>query len=113
MNLTFKDRLRMLLQFRGYKYCGSTGEGLMKIWLDGGVKSLFRGNMMAIARIFPEYAVFCVIYEACRDYMAMRSHRRVAELSKAEVFGCGVLGGMVALSAIYPLELIRTRFTLG
>ena len=95
----------MKLQVDGAHYASSVREAFARLWNDGGVRALFRGNTLAVARILPENAVFASIYEAARERYARNSLRRVPELGSWETFICGILGGAIGHAAIYPLDV--------
>lgn len=78
---------------------------------EGGVTSLWRGNAINIVKVIPEMALKFMIYEQIKCAMKV-STGCSRDLGIAERFVAGSLAGALAQSAIYPLEVLKTRLVL-
>lgn len=76
---------------------------------EGGYISLWRGNGMNVLKIAPESAVKFMTYEQIKKLMKGDSNR---ELDIWERIVAGAGAGAFSQSAIYPMEVIKTRLTL-
>ena len=74
---------------------------------EGGVKSLWRGNFVNVAKVIPETGVKFMTFETLKN-----SPFCSKEPTKLERFLCGATAGATAQTFIYPLEVIKTRMVL-
>jgi len=83
------------------------------LYVEQGLRSLWRGNLATIARCFPTHAL----------NFALRDHYRLLFLKNVDrkkqygrfVLGntaAGALGSMTCLCLVYPLDLARTRLAV-
>ncbi|XP_058497600.1 mitochondrial adenyl nucleotide antiporter SLC25A24-like isoform X2 [Solea solea] len=77
---------------------------------EGGLRSLWRGNGMNVLKIAPETAIKFTAYEQIKNIMRGRNESR--NLQVHERFVAGSLAGAVAQTAIYPMEVLKTRLIL-
>ncbi|KAJ8246227.1 hypothetical protein GJAV_G00265240 [Gymnothorax javanicus] len=105
------DRVKVFLQVYG------SGSGRMRLWSglrgmvgEGGMGSLWRGNGINVLKIAPETAIKFMAYEQIKSIM--RGRKEGATLRVQERFVAGSLAGATAQTAIYPLEVLKTRLTL-
>lgn len=76
---------------------------------EGGVQSLWRGNFINVLKIAPESAIKFAAYEQVKRLIRGNDKR---QLSIYERFLAGACAGGVSQSAIYPLEVLKTRLAL-
>ena len=72
------------------------------------MRGFFRGNGTNVIKIAPESAVKFLAYERIK----MLVSRDPKNLTGAERFIAGALAGVVSQTAIYPLEVTKTRLAL-
>ena len=73
---------------------------------EGGMKSLWRGNGVNVAKVIPETALKYGIYECFKTYMCDE------EPTKLQRFLSGACAGATAQTVIYPMEVVKTRMVL-
>ncbi|KAM7531383.1 hypothetical protein LguiB_034793 [Lonicera macranthoides] len=114
------ERLKILLQVQNphsIKYKG-TVQGLKYIWRTEGFRGLFKGNGTNCARIVPNSAVKFFSYEEASKLLIMvalsifQSLAEDAELTPLLRLGAGACAGIIAMSATYPMDLVRGRLTV-
>ena len=84
------------------------------MWKTEGVKGLFKGNGANCVRIVPNSAVkfFCYDHMAHGLLDLRRPFDKDAEMDGLPRWGGGAGAGIVAMSATYPLDMIRGRLTV-
>ncbi|CAM6100230.1 unnamed protein product [Calypogeia fissa] len=112
------ERLKILLQVQNPyapKYSGMV-QGLKSIWQAEGVRGFFKGNGTNCARIIPNSAVKFYSYEQASKSIlwAYRRHsgQQDAELTPVLRLGAGACAGIIAMSATYPMDMVRGRLTV-
>lgn len=112
------ERLKILLQVQNPlnpKYSGMV-QGLKYIWANEGITGFFKGNGTNCARIIPNSAVKFYSYEqASRAILWLyrrQSGHEDAELTPVLRLGAGACAGVIAMSATYPLDMVRGRLTV-
>ncbi|KAK2966488.1 hypothetical protein RJ640_019017 [Escallonia rubra] len=112
------ERLKILLQVQNphsIKYSG-TVQGLKYIWKTEGVRGLFKGNGTNCARIVPNSAVKFFSYEQASKGILWLYRRESgnedAELTPLLRLGAGACAGIIAMSATYPMDMVRGRLTV-
>ncbi|CAL5442662.1 unnamed protein product [Camellia sinensis] len=112
------ERLKILLQVQNphsIKYSG-TVQRLKYIWRTEGLRGLFKGNGTNCARIVPNSAVKFFSYEeASKGILGLYRHqtgKEDAELTPLLRVGAGACAGIIAMSATYPMDLVRGRLTV-
>ena len=76
---------------------------------EGGTRSLWRGNGINVIKIAPESAIKFLMYEKVKVWLKGDSER---ELRFLERFLAGGIAGIIAQSAVYPLEVRYYDFFL-
>ncbi|XP_062284772.1 mitochondrial adenyl nucleotide antiporter SLC25A24 [Scomber scombrus] len=105
------DRLKVFRQVHGSStFKGNVLSGFQYMVKEGGVRSLWRGNGINVLKIAPETAIKFTAYEKIK-YM-MRDNHDSKSLRIHERFVAGSLAGAIAQTAIYPMEVLKTRLTL-
>ena len=76
---------------------------------EGGIKGLWRGNGINVIKIAPESAIKFAAYDSLKRLVRGDVDR---ELAVYERFIAGSLAGGMSQTAIYPLEVMKTRLAL-
>ncbi|KAL7259097.1 hypothetical protein ACSBR1_005072 [Camellia fascicularis] len=100
------ERLKILLQVQNpynIKYNG-TVQGLKYIWRTEGFRGLFKGNGTNCARIVPNSAVKFFSYE--------QASKGILALYRQQTGNAGACAGIIAMSATYPMDMVRGRLTV-
>ncbi|XP_037328985.1 mitochondrial adenyl nucleotide antiporter SLC25A24 [Pungitius pungitius] len=106
------DRLKVFRQVHGFvDFKGNVLSSFRYMLKEGGLRSLWRGNGINVLKIAPETAIKFTAYEKIKNMM--RSHNETRNLRVHERFVAGSLAGATAQTAIYPMEVLKTRLTLG
>ncbi|KAJ8460819.1 hypothetical protein OPV22_033745 [Ensete ventricosum] len=112
------ERLKILLQVQNphsIQYNG-TIQGLKYIWNSEGFRGLFRGNGTNCARIVPNSAVKFFSYEQASSgilwFYRRQSGNEDAQLTPVLRLGAGACAGIIAMSATYPMDMVRGRITV-
>ncbi|KAL0683983.1 hypothetical protein Bca4012_050831 [Brassica carinata] len=96
------ERMKILLQVQNphnIKYSG-TVQGLKYIWRTEGLRGLFKGNGTNCARIGILY-----MYR-------QQTGNENAQLTPVLRLGAGATAGIIAMSATYPMDMVRGRLTV-
>lgn len=101
------DRLRVMLQV--YHSKQKMTECFSYMLKEGGWKSLWRGNGLNVVKIAPESALKFMTYEQVKRFIRGDSNR---PLTIFERFVSGAVAGCVSQTAIYPLEVLKTRLAI-
>ncbi|GAB2230898.1 hypothetical protein Droror1_Dr00015195 [Drosera rotundifolia] len=112
------ERLKILLQVQNphsIKYNG-TIQGLKYIWQTEGFRGLFKGNGTNCARIIPNSAVKFYSYEQAATGVLFlyrwQAGKEDAELTPPLRVAAGACAGIIAMSATYPMDMVRGRLTV-
>ncbi|XP_069560859.1 mitochondrial adenyl nucleotide antiporter SLC25A24 [Brachyistius frenatus] len=103
------DRMKVFMQVHSSKSNKiNLVSGFKQMLKEGGPTSLWRGNGINVLKIAPETAIKFMAYEQYKKLLAsdpgkVRTHER---------FMAGSLAGATAQTAIYPMEVMKTRLTL-
>ncbi|CAF0737379.1 unnamed protein product [Didymodactylos carnosus] len=100
------DRLKIYMQATGKAKVFSTAS---KLYAEGGVKSFWRGNGIAVFKMTPEMAIRQGIFETLREMRGDYDELIISPISSKELFGFGCLSGFLAQTCIYPLEVLKTQ----
>lgn len=101
------DRLKVFLQVQTSKQrISDCYKYMMK---EGGVRSFWRGNGINVVKIAPETAIKFAAYEHIKGLIRGPNSR---PMSIYERFVAGALAGAVSQTAIYPMEVLKTRLAL-
>lgn len=112
------ERLKILLQVQNphdIKYNG-TVQGLKYIWRTEGLRGLYKGNGTNCARIVPNSAVKFFSYEEASKRILWLYRQQTgnedAQLTPLLRLGAGACAGIIAMSATYPMDMVRGRLTV-
>ena len=73
---------------------------------EGGIRSLWRGNLMNIIKVSPETGLRFMSYEAFKRLMGQTATHEISVLNK---FLCGSAAGFTASALIYPMKTVKVR----
>eukprot|EP00798_Chlamydomonas_sp_ICE-L_P008256 gene8256-1525_t len=109
------ERLKILMQVQGNdKMYTSTWQGLVAMAKRGGIREMMRGNGANCVRIIPNSAVKFITYEhisrEIADYNRARTGR--SDMTPFLRLLAGAGAGIIAMSATYPLDMVRGRLTV-
>ncbi|ELK30739.1 Calcium-binding mitochondrial carrier protein SCaMC-1 [Myotis davidii] len=104
------DRLRVMMQVHSLeptrmKLIG----GFEQMIKEGGIRSLWRGNSANVLKIAPEMVIKFGAYEQYKKWLSFDG----AKTGIIQRFVSGSLAGVTAQTCIYPMEVIKTRLTVG
>ena len=91
---------------------GSLAAVLSRIAGREGVRGLFRGNTLNVARIAPTKAVEYVVWEKFKRHK-LKGNRASATLTSRERILGGSLASVVGTFVTHPIDTVRTRATIG
>lgn len=105
------DRLKVFRQVHGSSdFKGNVLSNFQTMVKEGGIWSLWRGNGINVLKIAPETAIKFAAYEQIKKMMRGSNESRTLKVH--ERFVAGSLAGATAQTAIYPMEVLKTRLTL-
>lgn len=106
------DRLKVFRQVHGSAdFKGNVLSGFQSMVKEGGLQSLWRGNGINVLKIAPETAVKFSAYEQIKSMIRGGDEKRILRVHERFLAGC--LAGAIAQTTIYPMEVLKTRLTLG
>jgi len=106
------DRLKVLLQVQANKNWGIRG-GFEKMLSEGGIRSLWRGNMVNCVKIAPESSIKFFCYEHIKGLLLEEGCTDTREIGIKNRLLAGSTAGMIAQTSIYPMEVMKTRLAIG
>eukprot|EP00656_Telonema_subtile_P029567 TRINITY_DN32678_c0_g1_i2.p1 TRINITY_DN32678_c0_g1~~TRINITY_DN32678_c0_g1_i2.p1 ORF type:complete len:333 (-),score=75.57 TRINITY_DN32678_c0_g1_i2:115-1113(-) len=80
---------------------------ISQIWKEEGVRGLWRGNNINVARIAPQGAIGFYT----KDYFKALFAGPDGKASPLQTLGASMLSGIFCQTGVYPLDVIRTRMT--
>ncbi|CAM6089014.1 unnamed protein product [Calypogeia fissa] len=105
------DRLKVLLQVQieAPTKRGVIG-GLKQMYQEGGVLAFFRGNGINILKVAPESAIKFYAFENLKELVVgSDSNGKMNEIGAGGRLLAGGMAGAIAQTAIYPMDLVKTR----
>ncbi|XP_021297878.1 calcium-binding mitochondrial carrier protein SCaMC-1-like isoform X1 [Herrania umbratica] len=102
------DRLKVVLQVQTTRT--HIMPAIRDIWREGGISGFFRGNGLNVLKVAPESAIRFYTYEMLKEFiMKAMGVKDKAEIGAAGRLIAGGLAGAVSQTAIYPMDLVKTR----
>jgi len=101
------DRLKVVMQVQTTRT--RIVPAIKDIWKGGRFAGFFRGNGLNVMKVTPESAIRFYVFEMLKTAIV---EARGAEKSDIGAFGrliAGGFAGAVAQTAIYPMDLVKTR----
>ncbi|OEL32085.1 Calcium-binding mitochondrial carrier protein SCaMC-1 [Dichanthelium oligosanthes] len=101
------DRLKVIMQVQTTRT--TVMHAIKDIWAKGGMLGFFRGNGLNVVKVAPESAIRFYAYEMLKEYIMKSKGEKKSEVGASERLVAGGLAGAVAQTAIYPIDLVKTR----
>ncbi|CAI5455728.1 unnamed protein product [Caenorhabditis angaria] len=105
------DRIKVYLQVNSTK---QNKMGVLQcvhlLHAEGGIRSFWRGNGINVVKIAPESAIKFMSYDQIKRLM--QQHKGGEELTTIERLLAGSSAGAISQTAIYPMEVMKTRLAL-
>jgi solute carrier family 25 phosphate transporter 23/24/25/41 len=73
---------------------------------EGGIRSLWRGNLMNVIKISPETGLRLMSYESFKRLLGQSTINEIGVIQK---FFCGSAAGFTASVLIYPMKTVKVR----
>lgn len=113
------ERVKVLLQIQGQKelkpgekpkYSGGL-DVVRQLYKEGGLKSVFRGSAMTLARDGPGSAAYFAVYETVKRSLSPKDAEGNAtgELSLGAVMTAGGAAGIAMWIPVFPVDTIKSR----
>lgn len=104
------DRIRVLMQVQTCPGKGKIISSMSKIYKESELLGFFRGNGLNVLKVAPESAIKFYTYEMIKDTMLKSDgigHKE--DIGAGGRLFAGGAAGAAAQTAIYPLEVMKTR----
>ena len=113
------ERVKVLLQIQGQKqlapgekprYSGGT-DVVRQLYKEGGIRSVYRGSAMTLARDGPGSATYFASYEYVKRKMTPKDANGIpsGELSLTAVMTAGGAAGVAMWLPVFPIDTIKSR----
>lgn len=101
------ERIKILRQNFPTRYTTSLPEVVRSLYNTEGVRGLLRGNMSNCLRVFPQQAIQYSVFQSVNRYLSDTQEPRKRQ------FVAGALGGIISYLSIYPLETMRSKWSVS
>lgn len=101
------DRLKVVMQVQ--KGHTTVSQAIKNIWKDGRFLGFFRGNGLNVVKVAPESAIRFYTYEMLKEYIMKSKGNNKDDIGASGRLMAGGLAGAIAQTAIYPIDLVKTR----
>ncbi|KAF6143626.1 hypothetical protein GIB67_012425 [Kingdonia uniflora] len=101
------DRLKVVLQVQTTRV--RIMPAVKSILKESGILGFFRGNGLNVVKVAPESAIRFYTYELLKNVIADAQGGDKHDIGTAGRLAAGGMAGAVAQTAIYPLDLVKTR----
>ncbi|MQL75118.1 hypothetical protein Taro_007491 [Colocasia esculenta] len=101
------DRLKVVMQVKTTKTC--ILPAIKDILKEGHFLGFFRGNGLNVVKVTPESALKFYTFEMLKDVIVNLKGEDKSDIGASGRLIAGGLAGAVAQTAIYPIDLIKTR----
>ncbi|KAI4220880.1 MAG: hypothetical protein L6R36_007296 [Xanthoria steineri] len=113
------ERVKVLLQIQGQKnlapgekpkYSGGV-DVVRQLYKEGGIRSVFRGSAMTLARDGPGSAAYFATYEAVKRRLTPKDEagHLSGELSLTAVMTAGGAAGVAMWIPVFPIDTVKSR----
>lgn len=113
------ERVKVLLQIQGQKqlapgekpkYSGGV-DVVRQLYKEGGIRSVFRGSAMTLARDGPGSAAYFAVYEYVKRSLSPKDKdgNATGELSLPAVMTAGGAAGVAMWIPVFPVDTIKSR----
>uniref|UniRef100_A0A6V7QQM1 phospholipase D n=1 Tax=Ananas comosus var. bracteatus TaxID=296719 RepID=A0A6V7QQM1_ANACO len=101
------DRLKVVMQVQTSR--AQIIPAIKSIWKEGGLLGFFRGNGLNVMKVTPESAIKFYTYEMLKGFIVKNKGENKSDIGAFGRLIAGGLSGAVAQTAIYPIDLVKTR----
>lgn len=101
------DRLKVILQVQTSK--ASIMPAVRNIWMHEGILGFFKGNGLNVLKVAPESAIKFYAYEKLKNVIGDRMGEDSGDIGTAGRLCAGGLAGAISQTAVYPMDLVKTR----
>ncbi|KAK1271385.1 Mitochondrial adenine nucleotide transporter ADNT1 [Acorus gramineus] len=101
------DRLKVILQVQTAE--ARIMPAIKNIWNDGRFRGFFRGNGLNVLKVAPESAIKFYAYETLKNFIGTVRGGEKCDIGGSGRLLAGGIAGAVAQTAIYPMDLVKTR----
>ncbi|CAL4889331.1 unnamed protein product [Urochloa decumbens] len=101
------DRLKVNMQVQTNRT--TVAHAVKSIWREGGLLGFFRGNGLNVVKVAPESAIRFYTYEMLKEYIRKSKGEEKSDIGTSGRLMAGGLAGAIAQTAIYPIDLVKTR----
>lgn len=77
-----------------------------EVYASAGIRGYFRGLVASLAGVFPYAGIDLAVYETLKAQVEKRTHGETGPVTQ---LGCGTASGALGATAVYPLQVVRTR----
>lgn len=113
------ERVKVLLQIQGQKqlapgekpkYAGGV-DVVRQLYREGGIRSVFRGSAMTLARDGPGSAAYFAAYEIVKKRLSPKdaTGKPTGELSLLAVMTAGGAAGIAMWIPVFPVDTVKSR----
>ena len=112
------ERVKVLLQIQGQKqlkpgekpkYSGGV-DVVRQLYKEGGIRSVFRGSAMTLARDGPGSAAYFATYETIKRRLTPKDENgKPGDLSLTAVMTAGGAAGVAMWIPVFPVDTIKSR----
>lgn len=112
------ERVKVLLQIQGQKaqeggkpkYAGSM-DCARQLYKEGGIRSVYRGTFMTLARDAPGSAAYFAAYEAVKRAITPKDPvtGKTGQLSLTAVMAAGATAGVAMWLPVFPVDTVKSR----
>lgn len=113
------ERVKVLLQIQGQQQTQTTGnprytgtlDVVRQLYLTGGLRSVFRGSALTLARDGPGSAAYFATYEYAKRKLTPKDEHGVpsGQLSLSAVVGAGGAAGIAMWIPVFPIDTLKSR----
>lgn len=116
------ERVKIILQIQGQKQLGpgekpkySGGVDVVRqLMKEGGIKSVYRGSAMTLARDGPGSAAYFATYETIKRNLTPKDETgKPGKLSLTAVAMAGGVAGIAMWIPVFPVDTIKSRLQSG
>ncbi|XAR50411.1 hypothetical protein NMG60_11004728 [Bertholletia excelsa] len=101
------DRLKVVMQVQTTR--AYVLSAIKSIWKEGGLLGFFRGNGLNVIKVAPENAIKFYSYEMLKAVIGDLKGGEKEDIGTSGRLMAGGVAGAVAQTAIYPIDLVKTR----
>jgi len=112
------ERVKIILQIQGQKqlapgekprYSGGV-DVVRQLYKEGGIKSVYRGSVMTLARDGPGSAAYFATYEVIKRRLTPKDENgKPGKLSLTAVCAAGGAAGVAMWIPVFPVDTIKSR----